>query len=84
MPHLGRLPDEPSVSYALAYHGNGVAMGTWAGRYLARDLVGRNDASGSSAPVIMSQPLRRFPMPGLRKAYLRAAYMCFEASDRFL
>lgn len=83
LPHLGRLPDEPSVSYALAYHGNGVAMGTWAGRYLARDLVGRNDASGSSAPEIMSQPLRRFPMPALRKAYLRAAYMWFEAADRF-
>jgi glycine/D-amino acid oxidase-like deaminating enzyme len=84
LPHLGRLPDDPSVSYALAYHGNGVAMGSWAGRHLARDLVGRNDLGGSTAPIVMTQPLRRFPLPPLRMTYLRAAYAWFDAQDRYL
>ncbi len=86
LPHLGRLPDDQSVSYALAYHGNGVAMGSWAGRHLARDYVGRNDSGGGTgaggAPAVMTQPLRRFPLPALRMAYLRAAYAWFDLQDR--
>ena len=65
---------------ALAYHGNGVAMSGHAGRALADLSMG----AGADIPAAMRGPLRPFPLPALRKLYLRAAYLGFEVQDRWL
>ena len=64
MTHLGEIPDDPGVFYSLAYHGNGVAMATWSGRAIAGQISGRRN---EPIPATMRQPLRRFPIPALRK-----------------
>ena len=70
--HIGEVPDDPGVFYSVAYHGNGVAMATWSGRAVAGLISGKRD---SLIPATMRQPLRRFPIPALRKwtFYLRYA-----------
>jgi glycine/D-amino acid oxidase-like deaminating enzyme len=66
-PAVGELPSDPSVSYAVGCHGNGVAFMTWAGRELARRIA---DGAGElPAPVRGLPP--RFPLPALRLWQLR-------------
>ena len=62
--HIGEVDADPGVFYSLAYHGNGVAMATWLGRAVAGLITGR---SNTVVPATMSQPLRKFPVPVLRK-----------------
>jgi len=81
-PHIGSFPDDPTVSYALAYHGNGVAAATWSGRAIAHHITGKLDLNRISA--IYRQPLRTFPLPGLRVWYLRSAYLLYGLQDTFL
>ncbi|MCA1994927.1 MAG: FAD-binding oxidoreductase [Coleofasciculus sp. S288] len=78
-PHIGKLADDPTVFYALAYHGNGIATGTWSGRVVARLLVGKEDASDLCA--VVNQPLKRFPLAALRSWYLRFAYVAYNLID---
>lgn len=79
VPHVGRLPDDATIGYALAYHGNGVAMGTWSGDAVARLMMG---ASGPECPMI-ERPPPRFPLPCLRRLALGAAYLAYGVTDRF-
>ncbi len=81
-PHVGRLPDDGSVIHALAYHGNGVAMSSWSGRAAARLAAGQPPEE--VLPAVMRKPLPRFPLPGLRPLYLRAAYAGFWLKDEVL
>jgi glycine/D-amino acid oxidase-like deaminating enzyme len=83
VPHVARLPDDPSVIHALAYHGNGVSMGTWSGRAAAGLAVGA-EPDDRIVPAVMGQPLPRFPAPGLRPFYLRAAYAGYRIKDELL
>jgi len=69
--HLGAVPDDPGVFYSLAYHGNGVAMATWSGRAVAGLISGR---ANRAIPATMTQPLRRFPVPALRKMRMVRRY----------
>ena len=62
--HIGEVEADPGVFYSVAYHGNGVAMATWSGRAAAGLITGRRN---SVIPATMSQPLRKFPIPVLRK-----------------
>jgi glycine/D-amino acid oxidase-like deaminating enzyme len=71
-PHVGSLAEDPSVFYALAYHGSGVAGGTWSGRAIARLVAGQQTVEDLCA--VFRQPLQRFPLPQLRIWSLRAAY----------
>ncbi len=71
-PHVGQFTDDPSLFYALAYHGNGVATGTWSGRAVARLVAGQETVGNLCA--VFRQPLRKFPVPALRLWGLRAAY----------
>ncbi len=81
-PHLGHLEDDPSVFYSLAYHGSGVAMAAWSGRAIAREIGGR--AGRRALPAVMTRRLKRFPLPGLRLWYLRAAYAGYTLRDEYL
>jgi glycine/D-amino acid oxidase-like deaminating enzyme len=66
-PAVGELPDDKTISYAFGCHGNGVAFMTWAGRELAHRIAGT--AGQLPAPLIGLPD--RFPVPWLRRWYLR-------------
>ncbi len=77
MPFVGPVPDRPGLFAALAYHGNGVAMGSWAGAQLAGIVQGqRNDL-----PAAMQAPLSRFPLGRARRLLLPPVYGQLALSD---
>lgn len=78
-PHVHTAEDDPTIAYAMAYTGSGVALATWAGA-LAGDL-----AAGKPIPrdtPITATGIPRFPLPFLRRVYLAAAYLYYGAKDR--
>ncbi|MBV2359188.1 FAD-binding oxidoreductase [Thalassococcus sp. CAU 1522] len=75
-PFVGPVPDHPGLFAALGYHGNGVAMGSHAGKLVAATVLGRNDV-----PAVMAAPPGRFPLGRFRRALLRPAYWLAEAFD---
>jgi glycine/D-amino acid oxidase-like deaminating enzyme len=79
LPHIGVWEDEPGTYFALAYHGNGVALGSWAGRTIATQI----GAGQLDAPKMLRRPPPRFPLPFLRPVYLRGAYVKFGIEDAF-
>jgi gamma-glutamylputrescine oxidase len=79
IPHAHTVDDDPTVAYALAYTGSGVAMATYLGG-LAGDL-----AAGVAVPrdtPVTGTGLPRFPLPFLRRAYLAGAYVVYGLKDR--
>lgn len=78
-PQLGSLTNDSSVYHALAYHGNGVASGTWSGRAIAQIVAGQRQIDDLCA--VVRQPLKRFPLAALRVWYLRGAYWFYQAKD---
>lgn len=78
-PMIGRLPDDPSVLYGLAYHGNGVNTGPWVGRALARMTADAMREDELAAPYRGLS--RTIPLPGLRPAYMYAAYAWYSWQD---
>ena len=81
LPHLAPLPGRPGAWLALAYHGNGVAMGSWFGAAAAARLAGRGFEG--PLPDFVARPLPRFPLPPLRPLYLAAAYVWYGLRDRW-
>jgi gamma-glutamylputrescine oxidase len=79
-PHAGTA-DDPTVHYALAYMGSGVALATHCGRLLAARLAGDRAASFGA---LLETPLPRFPFPALRRFYQRLAYAGFAIQDAWL
>jgi glycine/D-amino acid oxidase-like deaminating enzyme len=80
VPHCAVLADDPTVLVGGAYHGSGVAMATEIGAHLAAFATGRE---APSLPAFMRRPPPRFPLPGLRKAYLAGAIAGYAVRDRF-
>ncbi len=80
-PAIGRLEEDETVFYAFGCHGNGVNTMPWAGRQLARMIRGAN-SDAEALPAVLRGPAPRFPLPGLRKLYLRAAYLHYAWLDR--
>lgn len=79
-PFVGEVPDMKDVYAALAWHGSGIAMASLSGEKVADLVLGR--LAGSDLPNLVSQPLRRFPVPALRNAYLQGAYWLYGWMDR--
>ena len=79
-PSAGRLADDPSVWYGLAYHANGVNTAPWTGMMLARAIAGANDVD-ELFPAVMRGLPRAFPLPALRPLALRAAYTWYGLTD---
>ncbi|MCL6415555.1 FAD-binding oxidoreductase [Aestuariirhabdus sp. Z084] len=77
MPHVCELPDNRGAYVAMAFHGDGVAMGSWCGEQVARQMMGMD----SDLPEFMRQPPKAFPLPGLRPLYLRAGYLGYHMLD---
>ncbi len=79
-PLIGQSADHPGVFHALAYHGNGVAGGTWSGR-AAAELIAGSRSANDILPAVVAQPPRRFLLPGLRRWSLKAAYAGYGVMD---
>jgi glycine/D-amino acid oxidase-like deaminating enzyme len=68
-PAVGRLDTQPGVYFGFGYHGNGVNTATWAGKQLA-DWIGKGREPDRLPAIVRGLP-RRYPVPALRRAYLR-------------
>lgn len=79
-PAIGRLTDDPYTFYGFGYHGNGVNTATWAGKQLA-DWIGRGRAPDELPRLVRELP-RRYPVPVLRRAYLRTGLVIANWLDR--
>ena len=79
-PFVGPVPGMDGAWAALAYHGNGVAMGSYAGALVA-DLI-RGHAPGRPFPEAMKAPLARFPLAPLRRSLFAGAGTVLGAIDR--
>ncbi len=82
VPHVGPLDRDGDVWCALAYHGSGVALATWAGRAVACAM--RGGAAREIIPLAMTERPTPFPLPAFRRAYLRAAYWGYTVLDERL
>jgi len=79
-PAIGQMPDDASVYFGLAYHGDGVAAAPWAGWTLAKLVSGQISLGDLPAPFRGMPP--RIPLPSLRRWYLRAALGLYHLRDR--
>lgn len=71
-PYTGPIPEMPGAFTSLCYHGNGVAMGSYAGALIADQILGRKDAR--LHPKIMQKPHKKFPLGRFRRATLWPLY----------
>jgi len=78
-PFVGAIPEMPGAFAGLAYHGNGVAMGTYAGRLLA-DLVQGRTPDGPY-PAAFTVPPKRFPLGRQRRALLSGINAALTLAD---
>ena len=65
-PFCGAVPDMPGLFAGFAYHGNGVAMGSYAGAQLAQMMQGKTPEH--PLPDFTRQPPGRFPLGRFRGA----------------
>lgn len=79
-PYVGPVPGMKNTWIAMAYHGDGVAMGSYAGT-LAADLI-RGRAPERPFPTVMQAPLERFPLGRHRRMLLAAATPFVALRDR--
>ncbi|WP_103763640.1 NAD(P)/FAD-dependent oxidoreductase [Roseovarius confluentis] len=80
MPYAGPIPEMPGGFAAFAYHGNGVSMGSYAGRLLA-DLV-RGQTPETPYPAPLRHTPRKFPLGRFRRMLMRPAYLHYAWLDR--
>lgn len=72
VPYCGPIPDLPGAFTGFAFHGNGVAMGSYTGALLA-DLV-QDRPTRLPHPTVMQASAPRFPLGRFRRALLPAGY----------
>ncbi|MFZ1815203.1 MAG: FAD-binding oxidoreductase [Rhizobiaceae bacterium] len=83
VPFAGPVPGVDGAWAAFGWHGNGVAMGSYAGNRIATVMAG-GQALGEALPSVMTAPLKAFPFAYARKAMLRAAYIGYSIQDEWL
>lgn len=79
-PYLGPVPGMDKAWIAMAYHGNGVAMATYAGAIMA-DVI-RGQSPELPFPTVMQAPLARFPLGRRRRVLLAAMTPVLALVDR--
>lgn len=79
VPFAGPIDADGTAFAAMCYHGNGVAMGSYAGGLLADLALGRE--SRRLHPAIMKLPPRRFPFGRFRRAVLPLVYTWYRFQD---
>jgi glycine/D-amino acid oxidase-like deaminating enzyme len=80
VPYAGALDEAKTVWTSLAYHGNGVATGSWCGRAVARMML--NKTADMNIPAVLTRRLAKFPLPQFRPAYLKGAYLWYGWKDQ--
>ena len=80
MPFVGPVPGQRGLFASFCYHGNGVAMASYAGALIARTIQGKN--VDSPYPKAMQRPLAKFELDRLRRVLMPAAYLGFAWADR--
>lgn len=78
VPYVGPVPEMPGMFAGLCYHGNGVAMGTYAGRLLANLVQGRVPDMPYSKAV---QSMPKFPLGRARRLLMPPAYVALGLMD---
>ncbi|GFE49543.1 oxidoreductase [Roseobacter cerasinus] len=78
LPYVGSPVPGSGLWLSLGYHGNGVAMATLAGRYLADLIEGR---TADPRPAAMGEPLARFPFGRARRIVMPTAYAGLMLAD---
>lgn len=71
-PYVGPVPELPGAFTGFAYHGNGVAMGSYAGRLLADFVL--QDAPDRPYPALMRSAPKRFPLGRHRRWLMAPGY----------
>ena len=80
LPHVGQLPDDSSVFYAMGYGGSGVSFSLQAGWRLAQQIAG--DKEVPPLPFY-NQPLKKFPFAPFRRMGQRMLYQYFHLRDEY-
>lgn len=78
MPYVGPVPEMPNVFAALSYHGNGVAMGTYAGSQIAQLVRGEQ----TTLPDAMRTIPKRFWLGSKRRWLMLPVYLALGLADR--
>ncbi len=79
VPYAGPVPGQPGMFAGFAYHGNGVAMGSYVGRLLA-GLAGA-EMSIEPIPAVMKSLAGRFPFGRARRVLLPPVYAAMGLAD---
>ena len=79
-PYVGAIPDMPGAFAGFGYHGNGVAMGSYAGALLA-DLVCGVTPDRPYPQALRTVP-KRFPLGPYRRHLMRPLYQWMAWQDR--
>jgi glycine/D-amino acid oxidase-like deaminating enzyme len=77
-PYVGEIPDQPGMFAGFAYHGNGVAMGSYSGALLADRVLNQQT---HRHPLIMQSKPGFMPGGRLRKLALWPAYLGYGLQD---
>lgn len=80
VPNCGPIPGLQNSFAGFAYHGNGVAMGSYTGALLADLALGR--PASHRYPRVMQAPAKRFPLGQFRRAIMPAIYAMAAVRDR--
>ena len=78
VPYAGPIEGLDNAWTAMCYHGNGVAMGSYAGRLLAAQITG----IGPATPAPLRSAPRRFELGRWRRGALPFAYTYYGLQDR--
>ncbi|WP_264211905.1 NAD(P)/FAD-dependent oxidoreductase [Leisingera thetidis] len=78
VPFIGPVPEHPGMFAGLCYHGNGVAMGSYAGRLLSDLVQGRTPGLPYSPAV---RKMARFPFGRARRVVMPPAYAVLGLMD---
>lgn len=76
-PYVGSVPGAERLWTSFAYHGNGVAMGSWCGALAADMILGRE-----TAPAALTTPPPRFELGRWRRAMLPLLFGWYQWRDR--
>ena len=82
MPFAGPIYGMDNVWGAFGWHGNGVAMASYAANRLAGVMAGSRQHDDALPAVLRALP-GRFVLPSLRVQYLKAAYVGYGAADKW-
>lgn len=78
LPFCGPIPEMPGAYASFGYHGNGVAMGSYCGYDIARQVLDKN----STLPDMLKSPPNRFPFGSKRRWILPPLYTAMSLKDR--